>query len=409
MTVLARQLGIILVTLLATSALFAFTPVAWGQSPGEVIDEDSDGAPYAAGELIVTYEEDATGAAEDAVVEEVAGEVEEELPQIDARLVEVPEVKNEPSQDVREQELRRRKEELEEAPAVESVYYNYVRTGSYTPNDPLFGRQYGLRKPDFEEAWNRTRGRGVRVAIVDSGAALGHPDLRRKAVAQRDFVNNNNTVEDLHGHGTHVAGIAAANTGNRTGVAGACPNCKLIIAKALDRNLIGNDSNIADAIVFSANNGAKAINLSLGGPGEKSILKNAIDYANRRGAVVTAAAGNGGTSGPVYPAAYRNVIAVTATGPKDGRDSSYDTGSWIDVAAPGLDIFSSVPGGYAYKSGTSMSAPHVTGLAGLLASQGRGRLEIRYRILRTALDLGPRGRDPYYGYGRIDAERATRR
>lgn len=409
MAVLARQVGIILVTLLATSALLAFTPVAWGQSPEEVIDEDSAGAPYAAGELIVTYEDDVSNTEADVAVQEKGAEVEEDLSGLDATLVEVPEVKAERSEEAREESLQQVKEALEGDPAVESVYYNYVRTGFYTPSDRLFGRQYGLRKAGFEGAWNRTRGRGARVAVVDSGAALRHMDLRRQVVAKYDFRNDNATVEDLHGHGTHVAGTVAARTGNVRGVAGGCPGCGLIIAKAIGRDLAGYDSDIARAITWSANNRAKAINLSLGGPGEKSVLKEAIDYATRRGAVVVAAAGNGGTSGPIYPAAYPNVVAVAATGPRDGRDSSYTTGDWIDVSAPGLDIISTTPGGYEYKSGTSMAAPHVSALVGLLASQGHRANVIRLRLARTAVDLGPRGRDPYYGAGRINASRATRR
>lgn len=409
MTVSIRQLGAVLVSLLAATALLAFSTVAWSESPEDLVDEGPGGSQYAAGELIVTYEDEAPEQEVASLDEEVGAEVGENLSEMDAKVLEFPEVKDERSEEVREEDLEQAKRELERDPAVESVYYNYVRTASFTPRDPLFRRQYGLKKAEFEEAWNRTRGRGARVAIVDSGAMTSHIDLRRKIVAQYDFRNNNSTVEDLHGHGTHVAGTAAARTSNRKGVAGGCPGCRLIIAKALGSELSGYDSDIAEGITWSADAGAKVINLSLGGPGEKSVLKNAIDYATARGAVVVAAAGNGGTAGPVYPAAYPNVLAVAATGRYDGRDSFYTTGSWIDVSAPGFDIVSTVPGGYAVKSGTSMSSPHVAALAGLLAAQGRGPGSIRNRIVRSAVDLGPRGHDPYYGAGRIDAERATRR
>lgn len=406
--VLTRQIGITLASLIGGLAFLVFAPIAWGQTGADAVDEGPTGAPYAAGELIVTYQEEALEGEIQSAADDAGARVEKELTGLSAELLEFPRLKDERSQEVREGELDRIKRELEADPVVDSVYYNYVRTGSYTPNDPKFRHQYGLRKPGFEKAWSRARGHGARVAIVDSGAALGHVELRGKAVAKRDFVNDNNTVEDSHGHGTHVAGIVAARTGNRMGVAGGCPGCRLIVAKALNKDLVGYDSDIAAAIRWSADRGAKVINLSLGGPGEKSVLKDAIDYATRRGAVVVAAAGNSGSEA-VYPAAYRNVIAVTATGPRDGRDRSYTTGRWIDVAAPGQDIVSTVPGGYEYKSGTSMSAPHVTALAGLLASQGRGPYQIRKRILGTAVDLGPRGWDSYYGAGRINADRATRR
>ncbi|HET7477920.1 MAG TPA: S8 family peptidase [Rubrobacteraceae bacterium] len=408
MTIPARQLAVVFVSLIAAAALLAFTGAAWSEPPGDLVDEGPGGAEYAAGELIVTYEDQEHEQEVESLGEEAGATVAEDLPDADAKVLEFPEVKSERSQEVRERDLERIKEKLEKSPGVESVYYNYVRTGMYTPNDPRFRYQYGLRKPGFEKAWSRTRGRGTRVAVIDSGAAIQHPDLQGRVVAQYDFVNNNSTVEDLHGHGTHTAGTVAARTGNGIGVAGGCPGCRLIIGKALNRDLVGNDSDIANAITWSVDHGAKVVNLSLGGPGEKSILKGAIDYATRKGANVVAAAGNGGT-GPIYPAAYANVIAVAATGPNDGRDSSFSTGSYIDVAAPGINILSTVPGGYEYRSGTSMSSPHVAALAGLLRGQGRGPLATRYRILRTAVDLGPRGKDPYYGYGRINADRATRR
>lgn len=125
--------------------------------------------------------------------------------------------------------------------------------------------------------------------------------------------------------------------------------------------------------------------------------------------MVVAAAGNGNTDRPAYPAAYLNVIAVAATDRHDRRASFSNRGNWVDVAAPGVDIISTVPGGYDHRSGTSMAAPHVSVLAGLLASQGRSPKAIRDRILRTALDLGPAGHDPYYGKGRIRADLATSR
>lgn len=405
-----RRIGVVLVALLGASALLSLSSMAQGETSGNAVDKDSAGAPYAAGELIVVYKESASDRAVQSVDGEAGARTKDDLPALHAKLIEFPEIESERSQDTRERDLRDAKAGIERNPAVKDVYYNYVRTASFTPDDPKFKHQYGLKKPDFDDAWNRTRGLHTRVAIVDSGADLKHPDLRKKAVAQRDFVNNDDTVEDLFGHGTHVAGIAAARTDNGTGVAGGCPYCRLIIAKALDKDGVGYDSDIANAIMWSADQGAKAINLSLGNPAPDSILKQAIDYATSKGAVVIAAAGNNEADGSDYPAAYGNVIAVAATGPNDGRDNSYDHGDYIDVSAPGLDIISTVPGGgYAYYSGTSMATAHVTALAGLLAAQGRGPKAIRHRIMRTTVDLGPAGRDPYYGTGRIDADRATRK
>jgi thermitase len=396
------------VSLLGALALLAFSPAAWGQSAEGAVDQGPAGAPYAAGELIVTYKEEAPNSVVESLDEEVGAEVEGVLPTLDARLFEFHEVENEASREVRERNLASIKAQLERDPAVESIDYNYVRTLSNTPNDPKFSGQWGLIKPRFQDAWSRTRGRGIRIAVVDSGADVRHSDLKRKIALQRDFRHNDGTVEDSAGHGTHVAGTVAAETNNRIGVASGCPACKLLIAKVFSPDA-GHDFAIARGITWSADMGAKVINCSFEGPGNSGALKDALDYATRKGAVVVAAAGNGNTSGPSYPAAYPNVIAVAATNEYDKRALFSNHGSWVDVSAPGVNILSTVPGGYDHRGGTSMAAPHVSALAGLLASQGRSPKAIRDRILRTALDLGPGGRDPYYGQGRIRADLATKR
>ena len=406
--IVGRQIGLVFAALLGAVVLLALSPAAPGQPVEAAVDYDPTGAPYAAGELIVTYEEEVPNGAVESLAEEARGEIKGHLPAIDARLLDFPVVKGERSRDVRERDLARIKENLERDPAVESVDYNYLRTLSFTPNDPRFDEQWGLIKPGFEEAWSRTRGKGVRIAVVDSGAAVRHPDLRRKIALTRDFKHNDSSVEDRAGHGTHVAGTVAATTDNGRGVAGGCPACKLIIAKVFDPDQ-GYDFAIARGITWSADSGAKIINCSFTGPGDSRALKEAIDHAAKKGAVVVAAAGNGDTNKPKYPAAYPGVIAVAATNKEDRRTSFSNYGSWVDVAAPGSGILSTVPGGYRSFNGTSVAAPHVSALAGLLASQGRGPRAIRDRILRTALDLGPKGNDPYYGHGRIRADVATRR
>lgn len=246
---------------------------------------------------------------------------------------------------------------------------------------------------------------------MDSGAATRHADLKKKIAAQRDFRNEAtpHSVKDYIGHGTHVAGIAAAATGNRVGIAGSCPACRLLIAKVIGRESSARVSDVAEAIIWSTKNGADVINLSLGSTSTSETRRRAVRYAVRRGVVVTAAAGNSDSSQTIYPAAYRGVLGVTATGPRDGRVSRYTRGSWVDVAAPGVEILSTVPGGYGRKTGTSVASPYVAGLAGLLSSQGRGAKSIKRRIQSTAVDLGPNGRDIYYGSGRINAYAATKR
>lgn len=408
MVILRRHLYALFAALAFATAFLLLSSSAWGQSSvADEIDGDPSGGAYAAGELLVTYKESASKSEVDAVEQEADAEVEEEIPEIDTQLLELPEIKNERAEAVRERELEQAKKELEKDPAVESVDYNYVYTGSLTPRDPKFKKQWGMKRAGFEKAWNKTRGKRIKIAIVDSGAAIRHRELRRKIAAKYDFRNRNRSVEDLHGHGTHVAGIAAAKINGR-GVVGGCPKCKLIVAKALDKNLIGYNSDIIDAIVWSADRKAKVINLSLGSNSRSEAMKDAIDYARKKGAVVVAAGGNYGNNEAVYPAAHRGVIGVSHINRKNRRVSEASYGRWIDVAAPGYDIISSVPGGYAYKSGSSMAAPHVAGLAGLMSKRGYSRKKIERRIQLTAQDLGPKGNDNRYGRGLIKANRAVR-
>jgi len=406
--VLARQIGVLFASLLAAAALLVFSAAARGEPVA--VDRSPSGAPYAAGELVVTFEEGASQRAVETLDEEAGAEVERYLPELDARLLVFPEVKREPSRNSRERDLEQIKDNLARDPAVESVEYNYFGQLAFTPNDPKFRYQWGLKKPGFREAWRSTQGAGIQVAVVDTGAAVGHVDLRRKIAQARDIVNNDGTVRDLSGHGTHVAGIIAAETDNHKGIAGGCPRCELLVAKVFDGTNTGTVDLFADGIIWSADHGADVINLSFVHPAPSTVEKNAIDYARNQGAVVVAAAGNKHTNATTYPAAYLDsVIAVAATTRDDRRASFSNYGSWVDVAAPGVKVLSTIPRGYASWSGTSMAAPHVSALAGLLASQGRGRDSIETRITDTAVDLGPRGRDPYYGAGRISAERAVQK
>jgi thermitase len=376
------------------------------QSPERVVDKVPEGAPYAAGELLITHKSGVPQRSLDAVSQGVGAQVEEKIPEIEARLLSFPEVKNERARQARQDALKRIKERLEANPIIESADYNYLRKPSFNPNDPRFEKQWNLKRVRAPKAWDKSSGNGVKIGVIDSGIAQNHSDLSNKIADQRDFVNGDGRAKDNDGHGTHVAGIAAAITDNDRGVASTCPGCRLLVAKALTSG--GFDSDIADGIVWAVNHGAKVVNLSLGGPGGSSALGEAVSYASNNGAVVAAAAGNSDTNTKTYPAAYKNAVAVAATNKNDKRAPFSNYGNWVDVAAPGVKILSTVPGGgYALYSGTSMSTPHVSGLAGLLAAKGLNNSQVRARIENNARDLGPNGEDPYYGEGRIDAARAV--
>jgi thermitase len=371
------------------------------------VDNDPEGAPYVAGELLVAYEPGTSEEAEETVVRRSGARTLENLPG-EVRLVSFPAIRREASEAVRERALARALAYLGHKAAVEAVDYNYLREPYFIPNDPMLANQWGLISARFGGAWNDAKGGRAKVAIVDSGAYSNHPDIGR-IIAQRDFVEDDAVADDDNGHGTHVTGIAGALTDNGKGVAGGCFDCELLIAKVMGRIGFTTDSRIVKGINWSANHGADVVNLSLGGSGDSSVLRTAVDRAYGRGALVVAAAGNEGTNEPQYPAAYSKVIAVSAT-TADGRLARYSSrGDWVDLAAPGTDILStSNSGGYDRMSGTSMSAPFVSGLAGLLASRGMSADSIRQRMQTTAKDLGPAGDDPQFGHGRIDADNAVR-
>ncbi len=298
---------------------------------------------------------------------------------------------------------------LQHHPLVEYAEPNYIIHAVLAPNDPSFPSQWGLAKIRAPQAWDVTTGNSdLTIAIVDSGIDLDHPDLNGKIILGYDYVNEDWIPDDDYGHGTHVAGIAAAWTNNGQGVAGVSWGARLMALKALDAGGDGTYANVASAVTYAADNGAKIINLSLGGDHDSQTLHEAVIYAHNKGCVVVAATGNNG--GPVlYPAKYTEVFAVAATDSNDARAWFSSYGPEVDVAAPGVSIYSTyLGGGYTSIDGTSMAAPHVAGLAALVWSEYPGYTndQVEGRIEMTAVDLGTLGWDQYYGHGRIDAHAA---
>lgn len=383
------------------------------------IDEDPDGNRYVAGELIVTYEEQTSAAAAQAVNEQANAEVKEDFPEIDAASLSFPEIKDDGDRSVREQGLEDKKQELEQDPNVESVSYNYVDELQAVPNDPLFSSQWGLSRINAPQAWDTATGLGQnsQLAIIDSGVQNIHPDINGAIVSEFDYINGDADANDLDGHGTHVAGIAAANTNNGIGVAGTAPLAPIFDYKVCELALgCPNDAQIA-AITDATTLGADVINMSLGGYGVVPAREAAVNNAWNNGVVVVAAAGNDAVSTELYPAANPNAIAVSGTDINDGDSDFSNFGAWVDVAAPGGerangctgadDILSTLPNTYGSLCGTSMASPFVAGVAALLDSQGRTAVQIRQRIEGTARDLGPAGKDQLFGFGLVNAQAAV--
>jgi thermitase len=281
---------------------------------------------------------------------------------------------------------------------VEYAEPDYVAYSLITPDDKYFKNQWGMVKIQAPQAWDLTRGlANIKIAICDTGIDRHHEDLASKVVLSRNLTSSP-TVSDVFGHGTHVAGIAAAITNNAQGVAGIGFNSSLMNIKVMGDDGTGYMSWIASGITYAADNGAKVINLSLGSSAPSATLENAVNYAWQKGVVVVAAAGNAGTNQSIYPAYYPNCISVAATDPNDAKANFSTYGTWVDVAAPGVNIYSTLPSlpnqmgrrDYGYASGTSMAAPHVTGIAALVwaTGYGTGNASVRDRILRTAEKAG---------------------
>jgi thermitase len=282
-------------------------------------------------------------------------------------------------------------------PAVEYAETDCIATAFIEPNDPYFPQQWGMTVIQAPEAWDVETGlANIKIAVLDTGVDQNHEDLAGRIVANRNFTYSG-TYDDLYGHGTHVAGIASAVTNNGIGVAGAGYDCSIMNGKVLDDNGSGAYSWIASGIIWAADNGADVINMSLGGKFGSSTLENAVNYAWGKGVVVVAAAGNNGSSRANYPAYYTNCIAVAASDQSDAKASFSNYGSWVDVAAPGVGIYSTLPNhpnsigsDYGSLNGTSMATPHVAGLAGLVwaSSYSTNNAAVRDRIESTADQAG---------------------
>ena len=337
---------------------------------------------------------------------------------------------------------------------VEYAEPNYIAKALWTPNDPYYSYQWHLDNDEFggieaEEAWDISSGEGVVIAIIDTGVAYENyctglrrlltcheqaPDLANtRFVAGYDFVNNDSHPNDdtSPGHGTHVAGTIAQSTNNATGVAGVAFNASIMPIKVLGSDGSGTYSDVSEGIRWAADNGAKVINLSLGGSASSETLRSAVEYAYNKGVTVIAAAGNDGSSTPNYPAAYDDyVISVGATQYDETLAPYSNYGSSVDVVAPGgntsidqngdgyvdgvlqqtfeLSSRGAYSWGYYFLQGTSMATPHVSGVAALVISSGNATTpdEVRSALQETADDLGAAGRDNSYGYGLVNAKNA---
>lgn len=303
---------------------------------------------------------------------------------------------------------------IAEHPASIYAEPNYILLPNRVPNDTLYRRyQWNLPLIGMEEGWEISQGSNqVVVAVVDTGVDLTHPEFQDKLVPGYNVIEDNDHPQDDNGHGTHVAGIIAARTNNRNGIAGMSWNSKIMPIKAIGADGSGTAFDIAQGIEWAVDHGADVINLSVGNYTPSAVLQEACRYAYERNVVLVAASGNDATNQPGYPAAYPEVLGVSAVDHRKQRAEFSNYGSYVDVVAPGVDIASTfIYGDYAALSGTSMACPHVAALAALIRSvkPQLSNVEVMELIRDSSMDLGEPGRDDFYGYGMINSAETLRR
>jgi thermitase len=276
-----------------------------------------------------------------------------------------------------------------------------------TAEDPLYKDQWYIPETKFDLAWDKlTSNTKIKVAVIDSGTDKTHPDLQGKILPGYDFVNSDEDPADDNGHGTFISGIIAANSSD-IGIKGLYDLAQIVPVKVIDQNGIGTYEDTAAGIVYAADQGARVINLSIGGYGFSFLLQDAVDYALEKGCIIVAAGGNDGIEQPMYPAAYPDVIGVSAIAQSGQIWASSNSGNHIDVSAPGVNMISlGLNQNYIMATGTSASAAIVSAQAAMLANE-RADLSssfIERLIMQTSIDSGVEGWDSIYGGGVIDAE-----
>ncbi|GAB4114355.1 MAG: S8 family peptidase [Roseiflexaceae bacterium] len=306
-------------------------------------------------------------------------------------------------------------EQIRTLPGVAFAEPNHLRQGFLTPTDPVVRQQWALRNIQAFEAWDITTGGQITIAILDTGVSDSHPDLRGRVLDGYDFFNRDPNADDDEGHGTYTAGVAAAEGNNGEGIAGVCWSCRILPVKVLGSFGQGDDATIAEGIRWAVDQGARIISMSLGGDEDTQVLREAVQYATQRGALLIAASGNGQADGnkPAYPAAYPEVLAVSATDGSDTITGFSTYGDFVDISAPGVGVWSTgwVDGRdtYVAANGTSAACPYVAGAAALIWTlrPDLNADQVRQVLQRSADDRGKAGVDPEHGAGRLNLFRAV--
>lgn len=304
-------------------------------------------------------------------------------------------------------------EKAVEALLKHNKHFKFVERDMLVPpdstNDPYYGKAWHLPKIGAPTAWQTTDGRGVTIAILDSGVNGTHPDLAGKLLPGWNFYDGNSNTANVYGHGTKVAGTAAAASNNALGVASVAGGAMILPGRVSDSTGYATFSMMAAAVKWAADQGARVANLSFSGARGSSTVQSAAQYLKNKGGLLVASAGNDGVEEAVAPS--DTLIVVSGTTSSDVRASWASYGSYVNVAAPGASIYTTTKGGgYASVSGSSFASPATAGVVAMMmaANPKLGPDEITKLLFSTAVNLGTAGFDKYYGHGRIDAAAAVK-
>lgn len=420
MTASVRYLRCLLSVLTALGALVVAGPTA--ASAPERRGAPVEGRRYHPDHVLVAFQPGTRDEGRAGVHAREGGVVENRFEHFDLDVVTVP--RGEDPADVAER--------YERNPAVAYAHPNWEMRLASAPNDVLFGQLWGLHNNgetggkldadiDGPEGWDVAFGAGnfpssggLRVGVLDTGIDLSHIDLFGKTTACASAVTSTGLVtegvcQDDNLHGTHVAGTIAAIANNNVGVAGVAPNSELAVFKALNSAGVGFYADVVAGIHWlHTKGGAKVISMSIGGPKDEALSRE-LSEAAKAGTLLVAAAGNDYDGTLNYPAAHPDVVSVAATDSKDAHADFSNCNNDVEVAAPGVGIWSTTPGNsYAPLNGTSMATPHASGVAAMTwwKNSTWSASQVRNQLVATTDDLGAGGRDDCFGYGRVNLARA---
>ncbi|MGH6628798.1 MAG: S8 family serine peptidase, partial [Burkholderiales bacterium] len=320
------------------------------------------------------------------------------IKQINVHIIELPEQANAPAV----------AEALSKNPHLKFAEVDGVLEPAFYPNDPQYPNAWHLPKIGAPQAWDYTQGNPVTIAILDTGVDTTHPDLQPQLVPGWNFYDGNNDVTDVYGHGTAIAGIAAAAGNNAIGVASVSFRSKIMPMRVTNTSGGGYYSLMASALTAAADNGARVANISFLGVSLSSTVDSAAQYMRSKGGVVVTGSGNTGGLRTDPP---RDSLTVAAASDNNDMRAPFSSwGDYVDIAAPGISIWTTERGGgYGYFSGTSAASPVTAGVYALMISANSSLQPAKLDniLFTTALDLGTAGYDQEFGYGRVRADAAV--